>query len=392
MVRFGYEQSLDLFIPSAGKLMSSALYQSRIMVSVLLTMLMLNLVGQLIVFAVDLPIAQLDSEQGHRTIGLLIVAAAGLVLMRRGWSASTVCHVISLLLLFWVTRAALYSGVHHESPMIHFFVVLPILQLLINGLRSGVLWMLICFGAHFGLYSFGLSQFAPDTTFEVAASTLFHSVVMVWVIAIIVLACFQYELIGERINQALRTERNDYAQAANHDALTGLLKRQSFEDAGKLALSEVKIAEQAAVLLFIDLDGFKQINDENGHHAGDAILVHVANALRENLRQGDLSARTGGDEFLVLMRGVDNSDAVAVRAKAILDAIQEPVLFEGKGLHVGASIGVARFPYDGGSIKVLAENADSAMYRAKDNGHSLFFSASFAGQYDLVESKEQGAA
>jgi diguanylate cyclase (GGDEF)-like protein len=121
-------------------------------------------------------------------------------------------------------------------------------------------------------------------------------------------------------------------------------------------------------LLFLDLDHFKQVNDELGHAAGDELLIAVARRLREVVREGDTVARLGGDEFtLILNRIREPANAAAIAGK-ILAALVRPLVIAGRELRVGVSIGIAVFPDHGEKIEALLEAADHAMYRAKKAG------------------------
>jgi diguanylate cyclase (GGDEF)-like protein/PAS domain S-box-containing protein len=143
---------------------------------------------------------------------------------------------------------------------------------------------------------------------------------------------------------------------ATHDALTGLANRVLF---GRRLAAEVAAG---VALLHIDLDGFKPINDTYGHHAGDAVLVRVAQRLRASLPAGAVAARLGGDEFAVLLPGTGPSVAeqVADRFRAVL---AEPIVVDGQELTIGASIGVVAGA--GGDPEALLRRADEAMYRSK---------------------------
>jgi diguanylate cyclase (GGDEF)-like protein len=121
-------------------------------------------------------------------------------------------------------------------------------------------------------------------------------------------------------------------------------------------------------LLFLDLDGFKQINDHQGHAAGDEALRMVADRLRSLVRSSDVVARMGGDEFAVLLRGVSLSSEAAAAAGKILQSLGEPFQLQGQVVAMGASVGVALFPRNGGTTDLLLEAADQAMYRAKRTG------------------------
>ncbi len=167
---------------------------------------------------------------------------------------------------------------------------------------------------------------------------------------------------------------NQLVHEAFHDTLTSLANRALFADRVEQALRRRHGIEEYATVLFLDLDGFKEVNDSLGHAAGDQLLIQVAERLRASIRPEDTVARFGGDEFAVLIQPLifDHEHEPAQVAKRILDGIREPFLIEGQHLHVRASIGIASAGADAEDADELMRNADLAMYRAKSTGHGGF--------------------
>ena len=163
------------------------------------------------------------------------------------------------------------------------------------------------------------------------------------------------------------------AAAALHDALTGLPNRRLFSDRLEHALDGAARTGHAVAVLFVDLDGFKAVNDTHGHTAGDELLVQVAARFGACLRAGDTLARLGGDEFVVLLEGLEAADEPALTARRLLGQLRLPFVLEAAAVRVSASIGTAvstapgpgRAPAAPGG---LLELADRAMYRAKRAG------------------------
>jgi diguanylate cyclase (GGDEF)-like protein len=154
---------------------------------------------------------------------------------------------------------------------------------------------------------------------------------------------------------------------ARYDALTGLPNRIFFHDQIEWALATMKRGHHCAVL-FVDLDQFKQVNDTLGHPAGDALLFAVAERLRNIIRESDLVARFGGDEFVVLQTPLRNPEAAARLARRIVDELSATYDVDGHRVVIGASVGIAVAPRDGVGADVLLKNADMALYRAKSEG------------------------
>ncbi|RKP51823.1 diguanylate cyclase domain-containing protein [Pararobbsia silviterrae] len=163
----------------------------------------------------------------------------------------------------------------------------------------------------------------------------------------------------------LHSKQTELAHLASHDMLTDLPNRLLFMQQLEAAIAHASATGERLAVLFVDLDGFKQINDAFGHSAGDTVLIAVARRLRDVLAPDDVVARLGGDEFIVLTRGARADDAEPRIAREILDAINVGVLFNDEPMTVGASIGISRYPSDGMNAESLLLHADAAMYAAK---------------------------
>jgi diguanylate cyclase (GGDEF)-like protein len=152
---------------------------------------------------------------------------------------------------------------------------------------------------------------------------------------------------------------------ALHDELTGLPNRRAFEDHLSTALDLCRRADSTLALFMLDLDGFKQINDNYGHLAGDQLLRHVAICLREHVHGFDSLARLGGDEFTLITCNPDHTHSVEQLSDTIRRAIERPFVFDGHTLNVSASIGIAIFPEDAADSTRLLRIADLRMYSLK---------------------------
>ncbi len=158
----------------------------------------------------------------------------------------------------------------------------------------------------------------------------------------------------------VRTPTADMRHRATHDPLTDLDNRAAVDH----ALAQALTGSCDAALLLLDLDGFKQVNDDLGHAAGDLLLLTVADRLRAVVRSGDLVARLGGDEFVVLSRGPDAAERGPASARRILDAISAPVSVRDRDVTVGVGVGLA-CARPGTSADQLLREADADMYRTK---------------------------
>lgn len=182
--------------------------------------------------------------------------------------------------------------------------------------------------------------------------------------------------IGEQMGQ-LRDHQEELQHLAQHDMLTGLPNRRVLQERMSHAIAQARRSGRTLALLFIDLDHFKDINDQLGHEVGDALLVALAQRLKAQTREADTVVRVGGDEFVVLVDNPTDKAHIAAIAQKLLYALQQPVVWQGHTLQIGASIGISQYPQDGQTDVEMLANADRAMYRVKAAGRNayIFFSA-----------------
>ncbi len=164
---------------------------------------------------------------------------------------------------------------------------------------------------------------------------------------------------------ASRVREKRARHQAMHDSATGLPNATLFKDRLQNALAQARRHSWKLAVMFIDLDDFKQINDEHGHDVGDGVLRLVAERLQAFVRGGDTVSRRSGDEFLFLMLEAKNEANAREMAQRMVDLVSQPAVVEGVELTIRASVGLAMFPDDGTSGRALLKHADLAMYEAK---------------------------
>jgi diguanylate cyclase (GGDEF)-like protein len=181
----------------------------------------------------------------------------------------------------------------------------------------------------------------------------------------------------------LHNKQDELVHLATHDGLTGLPNRVLFMQKLEAAIAEAIRRNERLAVLFVDLDRFKQINDQYGHAIGDKVLAAVAQRLKRVLCTADLAARLGGDEFIVLIEGPRSAEAAPGIAARIMNTLNEELRIDGQSMTVGASIGISQFPDDGVTAEELLLNADAAMYAAKSCGRCAYLR-----YQDLIETRK----
>jgi len=176
----------------------------------------------------------------------------------------------------------------------------------------------------------------------------------------------------KQAEDALREQQSRLNYMAFHDSLTALPNRALFYDRINHGLARAKRSGNKLVLMLLDLDRFKYINDSLGHDAGDLLLKTLSGRLQDNVRDMDTVARLGGDEFVVLLEGIQDSDDITAVAQKLLTNIAMPINVVGHEISTSVSIGISVFPEDGNDTDTLLKNADIAMYKAKEAGKNNF--------------------
>lgn len=187
-------------------------------------------------------------------------------------------------------------------------------------------------------------------------------------IGLLALASALIIVLGYRQAAARRRYHELLAHQAYHDGLTGLANRSLLHDRLNQAVSRARRQGRGVSLLYLDLDGFKPVNDREGHEVGDELLVAVAERLAGSVRAEDTVARIGGDEFAVIMEDVDDPASIRQAAERLVGEFRRPFAVRGHDVVVGASVGIAFSPHGEDDGESMLRDADLAMYRAKDAG------------------------
>lgn len=180
--------------------------------------------------------------------------------------------------------------------------------------------------------------------------------------------------LGAQVSAALENARlyEETKQLAFYDPLTGLENRRLYLERLNQELKKIRRGRESLAVLFVDIDGFKKVNDTLGHDIGDILLAEIARRLKACVRDQDSIARIGGDEFTVLLPNVKGIDGASTAAKKILEALGQPIELKEHHINVSASIGISLAPQDGFNRQSLMRNADIAMYKAKETGRNNY--------------------
>lgn len=200
------------------------------------------------------------------------------------------------------------------------------------------------------------------------------TVAIILSIVIISVLVFSYRSTTHLLEQVMENQAvaKQMSHQADHDLLTGLPNRRSVNVYLENTYEIARIGSKQFAVFFMDLDGFKRVNDVYGHDVGDALLIEVANMFKKVLRQSDFLARQGGDEFVLVVGNYLHRLELTQLAQRLIHLFAQPVEVRGISLEIGVSIGIAEYPHHGKSVKQLLHVADKAMYNSKNNGKNQY--------------------
>lgn len=311
-------------------------------------------------------------------IGVVVYFVA-LVCYYRFKALNLAAHLVCFGLYGSSVSSLFVTGGYMESPLPVLVVLAPAFAFLLIGLRQGIIWSMVSMGTLFLLWTLEQQHILEPLqllTHPIVKRNLTLAI-PVTVGAMVIAVMIIYEVVTETLRRELQEEKNKFKWDASHDALTGLPNRPEFFHRLELGMRNAEVNHQSLALVYLDLDGFKPINDQLGHHAGDEVLKIISKRLQSILRGSDSVARLGGDEFSLILQGVSTNQEVmdGILAKA-LNAISEKMIVDGKEVSVGASMGVAYYDMDDSDLTALCRKADFAMYKAKEHKNTWSYYSS----------------
>jgi diguanylate cyclase (GGDEF)-like protein len=230
-------------------------------------------------------------------------------------------------------------------------------------------------GAAVGFISGRLQPALPPDVYLRLPSSWIAIILVTGIFAALVLRSFGgYARATTGLLHRIKEQRDEIERLSLHDPLTGLPLARLATDRIQMAVHVARRANRRVAVLYIDLDGFKSVNDGLGHDAGDWVLAEVARRMARAVRSEDTIARVGGDEFLAVIGTLADADDAVLVADKLLQALVAPIVYEGRMATIGASVGIAIYPDHARDVAGLRRRADQAMYRAKrEGGNSIAF-------------------
>jgi len=278
-----------------------------------------------------------------------------------------------------IVGSVVITGGHAESPSLQMLIVCPVYALLLAGRSVGLAWSVLVVVT--GLLFFGLDLAGLAFPQVMSESSVLIVDASIWMLlcAIVIVTVGLYDGIYQGLKTKLHAERNAFAYRATHDVLTGLPNRAMFNERLEHALERSLRSNQKNAVCYIDLDGFKPVNDRYGHPVGDQVLIELSQRMTSTVREVDTVASLGGDEFAILLEELVDADSAIPVIEKLLQQLADPILIDDRDIRLSASIGIALFPDDSSDADKLSRLADKAMYQAKKTkGRYCFYCSEMA--------------
>jgi len=275
------------------------------------------------------------------------------------------------------TKLTLYRDILKPDKLIAFLIIITLSFLVVSlGKFSEnyssyyylilipIIWTAVKWGLGIGLmYAFIGNLFT--LSFYVLFGYSYHGMLEVQLI-------FAMSIISTVLIGLVHEQKDIFYEKSIYDELTGLANMRLFKSLSASMIANAERNNETVALLFVDIDGFKTINDTFGHKAGDQALERIGKLLKNSLRDADFVARYGGDEFIIQLNGGISEKDAEVVASSIIKTISKPFHFDNGSATIGASIGISVYPKDGTDVDTLISKADKAMYAAKKSGKNCF--------------------
>jgi diguanylate cyclase (GGDEF)-like protein len=361
---------LDALVHPALRLEPGIMNRARILATaLLLTSVLLALA------AVVLALAPLQAESRNLCMTIALVVLAIMVLLQgvlRGTANYVVSSLVTLAILYLVILAAMtITGGAATSCCAQAMAVLPLIAYFFGGARWGNVMAVASLASIVVFALLEMGGLRLDNALDDTTSSLAYLMICMQCLVFTSGIAFAYVFVARNLERQRDMEQKLVERLAQTDALTGLDNRLKFDSELRARIARGGAAAEPRhpfTLCYMDLDGFKPINDRHGHDVGDEVLRAISERLLGCVRAGDPVARYGGDEFALLLNSVENEHEMELAARRLLRAIASPIRTRAGMVSVRGSLGFAMFPFDGDGEDALKNAADKAMYVAKGQG------------------------
>ncbi|MCY4045775.1 MAG: GGDEF domain-containing protein [Cellvibrionales bacterium] len=361
---------MDKYIHSSLQTDFDSLYKARVLKAILFIF-----IGILTVVNFWLLTSPNISENGKPLalticFTMQIVYGLCLLLIRLRGYYNLSAHLTVIMTALGVIGGAFLSGGPLYAPATNMNILPIIMAFVLINKQVGLIWTLIIICLHIGFILLHNHGFQFPQMLDAESYPIQH--LSHWMVnySSLIGLMFVFNTLNSRLKRERDNERKKFQHLASHDPLTNLANRLQFDENLSDSLNRSDQTQKISALFYIDLDGFKPINDSYGHEAGDMVLKEIGLRLKASLRSMDTVARLGGDEFGIILEDINNIDHISDLAKKILRTIQEPISFLTNTPSVSASIGISMYPLHSLNKTELMKFADIAMYQAKNTQNS----------------------
>ncbi len=358
---------IDYFIPQNLLQGYDSRGRARVLVGLLLVYFF-TLFICLIYIAFLSPFAGNVLVTGEVILTISLVCFCGLLFyFNRSGEFHQTCQLTTFTILLIVSSGVFFTGGIEQSSITPLFVIAPAVSLILLGHRGFVQWVILSLSVFAVFVALRYLGYAFPQNVDPAHE--FETRIFVFVFGYAATLCIVlvYEATTQRLAGERDIEQARFEYFATHDELTMLPNRSRFKSVleNTVLYKSRRIPGDKVALIFIDLDGFKPINDTYGHQAGDKVLIETGLRLRSCIRVSDIVARQGGDEFTIMLDHIQKEEDLAAIAEKIIQCLSEPITFKNSQVAVSASLGIALFPDHTDQLDKLWHCADSAMYYCK---------------------------
>ncbi len=368
---------IGFFIPEEISADNEAYFKATIIIGLLLTYITLSFGGALFM------LVSIPTESDFPVFGVSLNALLAaffctlLFYFKKTGKINTTTNIVAIVLYLSIASSVFSTGGPLITSVTSLMILPSIITTVLINARWGLIWFFVSLLTLVVLYAMAYNNYLfPNLNYPKHADKI-NTIVQ----CINLIAVFGLVLVYGEMNRRYKNERDvlfeKMKHLATHDHLTELKNRSQFESslASLLVSNDKRMPGNKISLFYLDLDGFKQINDKHGHKAGDYLLKEIAKRISRVVRIDDHVARLGGDEFAIITRYLHEEHDVELIAKKLQDAIAHPIEFQGLRLIVSTSIGIAHYPLHSNDMDELMNMADQAMYKAKKNNLGWFVAA-----------------